>query len=140
MGGVRQGRGRSNPFSPRGRRWRRSRRMRGRTGGKGLIRNDFQAPAARKDPSSGPLRGPPSPRRSEGIAILTATLRAIRRRHVPPSRTPGKIRQNVRQNDTDARKNRTATGQVPDTNGTFPTGRTPGGRAADGVGRRHDIH
>ncbi len=55
---VRRVKGCRNPFSPRGRRCRRSRRMRGRAGGNGLIEKDFQTQAARKDPLNRPAARP----------------------------------------------------------------------------------
>jgi len=84
--------------------------MRGSAGSKGLIRNDFQAPATRKDPSSGPLRGPPSPRRGEGIAILTPRFEPSGDAMFHPAAHPGKSdRMSVR-----TIRKRVKTGQQPD--------------------------
>jgi hypothetical protein len=73
--------------------------MRGRAGGKELIWNDFQAQAARRDPSTVSLRLPPSPPWGEGFGYNGHTASS---RHVPPpasARNPTIARQTLAETD-----------------------------------------
>jgi hypothetical protein len=94
---VRKTSGGKLPFSPRGRRCRRSRRMRGRAGGNMLIRSAFQTPTARKEP----LNRQPS--------AASFSLKGRRISLYRPHQTAGKTRQDTRKNHTKPDKNTTGT-------------------------------